>query len=158
MAQRLHLYERNKLNIKETRRLIMYNRNEWLPEVFKDFFENSNMVHTQATAPAINVLESENAYTVQVAAPGMRKEDFEVNLNEDDDLVIKMKAHHNEKEENAHYLRREFNYSRYEQTLILPDDVDRQKIGARVENGILTVSLPKVSHEEVNVARNIQIQ
>jgi HSP20 family protein len=135
----------------------MYTRNGWLPDVFNDFFNNENMVHTRATAPAINVLENENQYTVQVAAPGLRREDFEVNLNQEGDLVIKMDAKRNEEEEQAHYLRREFSYTKYEQTLILPDDVERQKIGARVADGVLTVELPKVRQEEQRVARNIEI-
>ncbi|MGI6232013.1 MAG: Hsp20/alpha crystallin family protein [Prevotella sp.] len=135
----------------------MYTRNGWLPDVFNDFFNNENMVHTRATAPAINVLESEDQYTVQVAAPGLRREDFEVNLNQEGDLVIKMDAKRNEQEEQAHYLRREFSYTKYEQTLILPDDVDRQKIGARVADGVLTVDLPKIRQEEQRVARNIEI-
>jgi HSP20 family protein len=72
----------------------MYTRNGWLPEVFNDFFENDNMVPTRATAPAINVLESNEAYTVELAAPGMKKEDFNISLNQDGDLNIKMEARH----------------------------------------------------------------
>ena len=135
----------------------MYTRNGWLPEVFNDFFENDNMVPTRATAPAINVLESNEAYTVELAAPGMKKEDFNISLNQDGDLNIKMEARHNEDEPKGHYLRREFNYSKYEQTLILPEDVDRQKIGAHVADGVLTVLLPKVNQGETKVARNIEI-
>ena len=65
-------------------------RNAWLPEVFNDFFDNNYMPKANATAPAINVLESKTDYRVELAAPGMRKEDFDVNINTDGDLVIKM--------------------------------------------------------------------
>lgn len=133
-------------------------RNNWLPEVFNDFFNTVNMPKANATAPAINVLESEKQYTVELAAPGLQKEDFDVNINADGNLTIKMeKKEENNKEENAHYLRREFSYSKYEQTIILPEDVDREKIGARVSNGVLTVVLPKIGKEEQKVSRSIEI-
>ena len=134
-------------------------RNNWLPEVFNDFFNNVNMPKANATAPAINVLESDNEYTVELAAPGLQKEDFDVNINADGDLTIKMekKEEENEKEKNAQYLRREFSYSKYEQTLILPDDVDRDKIAARVSNGVLTVTLPKLGKQEQKLSRSIEV-
>ncbi len=94
---------------------------------------------------------------VELAAPGMRKEDFSVNINSDGDLTIKMESHHEEKEDKAHYLRREFSYSKYEQTLILPDDVEKEKIAARVADGVLTVELPKTVKEEQKVERQITV-
>lgn len=133
-------------------------RSNWLPEVFNDFFNNDNMPHANATAPAINVLESKDDYKVELAAPGLGKEDFDVNIDANGDLTIKMeKKEENENEKNAHYLRREFSYSKYEQTLILPDDVDRTKISARVVNGVLTVVLPKIRQEEQKISRSIEI-
>ena len=79
-----------------------------------------------------NVLESEKDYIVELAAPGLSKEDFDVNINSDGDLTIKMEKKAEESEQKAHYLRREFAYSKYEQTLILPDDVQKDSIAARV--------------------------
>ena len=115
------------------------------------------MLKANATAPAINVLESKTDYRVELAAPGMRKEDFDVNINTDGDLVIKMDRKGEKHEENVHYLRREFSYTKYEQTLILPDDVDKQKISANVADGVLTIVLPKVVREEQKIARSIEI-
>lgn len=137
----------------------MIRRNAWLPEVFNDFFDTDFMPRAAATAPAINVIESEKAYTVQLAAPGMKKEDFNVNINEEGNLVIKMerKAESNEEDKKARYLRREFSYTKYEQTLILPEDVDKEKIAARVADGVLTVDLPKIVKEEAKVARQITV-
>lgn len=137
----------------------MMERNSWLPEVFNDFINAVNLSKTNATAPAINVLEMQDKYQVEVAAPGMTKEDFDVNINADGDLTIKMENRHEqtEEEKKAHYLRREFSYSKYEQTLILPDDVDKEKIGAKVADGVLTIDLPKIVKEEVKVARQINI-
>lgn len=134
-------------------------KNSWLPYVFNDFFDTDFMPRTSATAPAINVKESADDYEVEVAAPGMTKEDFNVHLNQEGDLHIKMesKKEHTDDNKKAHYLRREFAYSKFEQTLILPDDVDRNNISARVADGVLTVVLPKVKKEEQNVVRQITV-
>lgn len=131
----------------------------WLPDVFNDFFATDFMPKANATAPAINVKESDKGYTVELAAPGMTKEDFCVHINDEGNLIVKMenKQETKEENENARYLRREFSYSKFEQTLILPDDVDKDKIAARVENGVLTVELPKVEESKVKVARQINI-
>lgn len=131
----------------------------WLPEVFNDFFATDFMPKTNATAPAINVKESDKGYIVELAAPGMTKEDFCVHINDEGNLIIKMESKQEKKEEgtNVRYLRREFSYSKFEQTLILPDDVDKEKIAARVENGVLTVELPKMEETKVKVARQITV-
>ena len=135
----------------------MYTRNNWLPEVFNDFLSNNDMNRTSATAPAINVLESEHSYTVELAAPGLTKDDFDVNINADGDLTVRMEKHSKEEETQGRYLRREFAYSKYEQTLILPADVDKEKIAARVADGILTVELPKKDINNNKITRSIEI-
>lgn len=135
---------------------MMY-KNSWLPEVFNDFFYNNNMPKTNATAPDINVLENENEYIVELAAPGLRKEDFDISINNDGDLVIKMEKKNEVKDEKAHYLRREFAYSKYEQTLILPDDVNKDEVGARMSDGVLNITLPKLNKTVQKVARQIEV-
>lgn len=137
----------------------MMRNSAWLPTVFNDLFDTEFMPKANCTAPAINVKESDKAYTVELAAPGMKKEDFNVHINDDGNLIIKMEQKQEQKEEdkNTRYLRREFSYSKYEQTLILPDDVEKSKISAKVEHGVLTVELPKVEETKVKVARQITI-
>ena len=137
----------------------MMRTNSWIPAVFNDLFYNDVMPKTNATAPAINVKENDKAYTVEVAAPGMTKDDFIVHINDEGNLVIKMEQKNEKKEEdkNSRYLRREFSYSKYEQTLILPDDVKKDDISAKVDNGVLTVVLPKMVEEKVKVSRQIDI-
>lgn len=126
----------------------------WLPSIFNDFFDNDWMVKANATAPAINVFETEKEYKVELAAPGMTKEDFNVRIDEENNLVITMekKTENKEEKKEGRYLRREFSYSKFQQTMILPDNVDKEKISAAVENGVLNVQLPKISEEEVKKA------
>ena len=127
----------------------------WLPSIFTDFFDNDWMVKANATAPAINVFETEKEYKVELAAPGMTKEDFNVHIDEENNLVISMEKKTENKEESnkdekkeGRYLRREFSYSKFQQTMILPDDVDKEKISAQVENGVLNINLPKFTEQE----------
>ena len=137
-----------------------YNQ-EWLPSIFNDFFDNDWMAKANATAPAINVIESDKDYKVEVAAPGMTKDDFNIHLSEDNELVITMEKKNETKEENKEnkkYLRREFSYSKFQQSLVLPDDEEKDKIGAAVNNGVLTIDLPKRQPEEkAKVNRSIEI-
>ncbi len=133
-------------------------RYNWLPEVFNDFFDNEFPArYNNTTAPAVNVLAGENGYTLKIAAPGLTKDDFHVSLDEDGNLAVKMEKHVDEKELNGHYLRREWDYSKYEQTFTLPDDVDKEKIEARVADGVLTLELPKLGKQEAKVSRRIEV-
>lgn len=117
----------------------------WLPDIFNDFFDNSWMDRPTYTAPAINVIENEKEYDVELAAPGLDKEDFKIHVDADNNLHIEMEKKSDNKEEKKHgrYLRREFSYEKFQQTLLLPDDVDAEKIEARMEKGVLNVHLPK---------------
>lgn len=137
----------------------MMRTNNWIPAVFNDFFDTDYMPRANCTAPAINVKETDKAYVVELAAPGMKKEDFNVHVNDEGNLIIKMEKKQENKEEDksARYLRREFSYSKFEQTLLLPDDVKREDIKAKVEHGVLTVELPKVVEEKVKLSRQIEI-
>ena len=102
------------------------------------------------TAPAINVKENDKAYEVELAAPGTTKDDFKVNVDKDGCLTIKMEHKDENKDENKkeHYLRREFSYSNYEQALTLPDDVEKDKIEAKVTDGVLHIMLPRTGKAE----------
>lgn len=140
--------------------LPVLNRNSWMPEVFNDFFSNDFMTRANATAPAINVKESDREYTVELAAPGLKKEDFNVNIDRDGNLHIHMESKNESKDEDkkSHYLRREFSYSKFEQTLLLPDDVDKDGIEAKVNDGVLTVSLPKLEKVAEKTVKQIEVK
>ncbi len=146
-----------------------------MPSIFGDFFDTNWMGRAKATAPAINVIEKKDEYKVQVAAPGMTKDDFRIHLDEAGDLVIVIEKCCNcddkdskeckEKEKECcdekecKYLRREFSYAKFEQTLVLPDDVDKSHIKAKVKHGVLHIKLPrKVEEEKPQVSQSIPIE
>lgn len=140
--------------------LPVFGRNTWMPDVFNDFFDNDFMTRANATAPAINVKENDKEYTVELAAPGLKKDDFNVNIDRDGNLHIHMESKNEKKDEDKkiHYLRREFSYSKFEQTLLLPDDVDKDKIEAKVNDGVLTVNLPKTEKKEDKTLKQIEVK
>lgn len=135
--------------------------NDWLPSMFNDFFSNDWMAQANATAPAINVIENKEGYQVEVAAPGMNKEDFKLHIDENNDLVISMEKKEDKKEESKdedqkqRFLRREFSYSKFNQTLILPDNVDHDKIEASMNDGVLKILIKKLSPEEMKKATKV---
>ena len=132
----------------------------WFPTVFDEFFNNDWMPKMQTTAPAINVKENSNAYTMEFAVPGIKKEFCRVNLNADGNLevTIENKLEHKEENKKEHYLRREFSYSNYQQVYVLPDDVVKDNIGAKVDNGVLTITMPRVAKEDAKmIQRQIAI-
>lgn len=131
--------------------------NGWIPTIFNDFFNETWTPKFHGTTPAINVSEDKEGFTVEVAAPGMTKQDFNIKLTSDGDIVISMEKKGSESTADGQkpatsnqktYLRREFGYSKFEQTLTLPDNVERQKISASMENGVLTILIPKMTEQE----------
>ena len=139
--------------------LPMMFKNTWFPTVFDEFLNSDVTPSTcTTTAPAVNVKEDEKAYTMEVAAPGIKKEWCRVSLNEEGNLCIAIenKMEHKEEDKKQHYLRREFSYTNYQQNYSLPEDVVKDKISARVQDGILTVTLPK-QEKEAKVSKSIEV-
>ncbi len=170
----------------------------WLPSIFNEIFGNEWMERTNRTAPAVNIIEHDDDYCVEVAAPGMTRQDFKININEDNELVISMEKRseseqgdespQQDRERSAQtdgqqdegqqgsrlqqqdrgamqsqrqgtYLRREFSYSQFQQSLILPDNVDKEGIRAHMKHGVLTIEIPKRKEEEMTPAsRQINIE
>ena len=133
----------------------------WLPSVFNDLFDNGIISRPNTTtSPAINVIEHKDRFLVEVAAPGMAKEDFSIRVDEDNNLVINMekRSERNFEDSESRYVRREFGYTNFMQTIILPDNVDKDKISAKMENGVLSINIPKMTEEEIRKAqRQIEI-
>ena len=134
--------------------------NSWFPTMFDEFFNNDWMPKMKATAPAINVRENSSEYTMEFAVPGIKKEFCRVNLNSDGNLevTIENKMEHKEENKKEHYLRREFSYSNYQQVYVLPEDVKKEGIAAKVEHGVLTISMPRVTKDDgKQIQRQIEI-
>ena len=139
----------------------MYRRNSWFPTVFDEFLNSDLMNTVSTTAPSVNVKETEKAYIVELAAPGVKKEYCRVHIDEDHNLcvAIENKFEHKEEDKHSHYLRREFSYTNYEQKYSLPEDVNEEEINAKVEDGILTIELPKLEKKVVGkTTKQIEIK
>lgn len=112
---------------------------------------------SEGSIPRINISESEEQYEMEYAVPGMTKEDFKIQLDTKNNLVISTEETPQATTEKR-YLRREFRIPAFNQSIVLPDDVNREAINARVENGILYIVLPKLKPEVVTPeVRNIDI-
>ena len=97
--------------------------------------------------PQINIKETDNSYELEVAAPGLKKEDFKISLDKDH-LTISAEMSSENVEEKADYKRREFNYSSFSRSYYLPESIDADGIKAKYDNGILNIEVPKVEVNE----------
>ncbi len=124
---------------------------DWLNNWFDDnFFNTPVMAQTTTTAPAVNVKEDNKQYVMEVAVPGLKKDQVNMSIDKDGYLTLSIENKNEQKDENKkeHYLRREFSYTSYRQSYALPDNVDADKIEANVADGVLKVVLPKVEKKE----------
>ena len=121
----------------------------FMPDFFNDLFDNVSLESKGFKSPAINVIEDDSKYCIELAAPGMAKDDFKVHLNKDGNLVIEMEKKDceckgkDEDKKECRFLRKEFSYSKFNQTLLLPEDIDKEGIEAHVCNGILKIRIKK---------------
>ena len=133
----------------------------WLPSIFNDILGDEWIEKSGVTAPAVNVIDTESEYRVEIAAPGMTKDDFKIDVQSDNELVISMERRSENKDEDKKgtYLRREFSYSQFKQSLLLPDNVQTDNIAAKVENGVLMINIPKKKEsEKIAASRRIEIK
>mgnify|MGYP003702624547 CR=1 FL=1 len=107
--------------------------------------------------PAVNIGEGDNEYTIEVAAPGLEKKDFRIDL-ENNCLTISSAREDKNEEENEKYTRREFQYNTFSRSFTLPETVESEKIVAKHSDGILYVSIPKKEEAKVKPAREIAIK
>ena len=127
-----------------------YNQN-WLPSLFNDFMNDDWFTTRTATSvPALNVIENEKDYELEFAVPGLKKEELNLQVDADGVMSISMVRNHEENKDDKkrNYIRREFSYQEFNQSYILPEDADRYNISAKVENGVLTISVPKMPAEK----------
>ncbi|HIE15292.1 MAG TPA: Hsp20/alpha crystallin family protein [Bacteroidales bacterium] len=145
--------------------MALVKRNDlWFPDItsiFDDFLglggENTGLsIATGRSIPAVNIKENDKSFEVEVAAPGMKKKDFKVEV-ENNVLTISAEKKEEKKETKENYSRREFSYESFERSFTLPQDlVDANKISAKYEDGILRIAIPK-KEEKAKLSKVINI-
>ena len=144
--------------------LVKRKNDTWLPSIFDDFFtpnwvgEVLPQKNFGMSVPAVNIKETKENFHVELAAPGKKKEDFNIEL-EDNMLTISSenKKEHEEKDKEGRYTRREFSYSSFRRAFTLPETVHAEKINAKYEEGVLKIDLPKRDVTPSNPKRVIDI-
>ena len=142
--------------------LVKYNESMPALSGWMDDFFNNNLLpgfglgRTLANSPAVNVLETNDSYQLEVAAPGLNKKDFHVSVD-NGLLTISAKRESQHEESQDNYTRREFSYSTFERTFTLPEGVKQDEINANYQNGILHVTLPKTEEVKGKAPRTIKI-
>lgn len=138
-------------------------RSRNLPDFFDEFF-NSNLLPNFVeqgewkSTPAVNIYENNEKFEIEVAAPGLDKDDFKIDLKNDHLLVYSEKKEKKEEKEKGKVVRSEFRYSSFQRSFALPKEVDVAAIKATHKNGVLTVELPKKTEYKENWSRQIEIQ
>ncbi len=135
------------------------------PTLFDDFLNRdifnwgmTNFSDTNTTIPAVNIKETKDNYEVEVAAPGMTKKDFKVQLEGNMLTITSEKATENEQKDDVRYASREFSYQSFSRTFNLQKDVvDTEKIKAKYEDGVLHLVIPKMEHAKQKEPRMIEI-
>ena len=122
----------------------------------KDLFHEFNNPAFAGTVPAVNVVESKEGFRIEVAAPGLQKSDFKLNL-EKNQLTNSAEKEQKEENTNEKYTRKEFKYTSFQRTFTLPNTVDGDRIEANYADGILSIALPKREEAKEKPARLIEI-
>jgi HSP20 family protein len=136
-----------------------------MPSIFQDFFkpwnqwfDDGGLIGRQTTMPSVNITENNNHYNVAVAAPGLKKEDFKIDV-EDNILTISSEKEDKKEEKEDKYTRREYSYTSFSRSFSLPEDVRQEAIDAQYENGVLTIKLPrKENAKKVTASKNIAVK
>lgn len=139
---------------------------ERMPFVFDDYFKpwnewfdngNSNIWGTAMNIPAVNITEHKDAYEVSLAVPGMKKDDFKIDVA-GNMLTISSEKEETKEEEDKKFTRKEYNYSSFSRSFTLPEEINREKINAKYDNGILKISLPRKEEATKLTAKNIAVK
>lgn len=134
------------------------------PSLFNEFFkpwnewfENDRFFGRTLNVPAVNITEEKNEYLVALAAPGMKKEDFHIDM-EGNMLTISSEKEETKEEKDKKFTRKEYSFSSFSRSFTLPDEVDKQKIEAKYEEGILKISLPFNEEVKKPTAKQIAVK
>jgi HSP20 family protein len=127
-----------------------------MDEIFNDSFFNNFMSTRSSTTPAVNIIEEEKEFRIDVAAPGLSKKDFKIDLN-DDVLTISSEKQDEKDEQTDRYMRREFSYASFSRSFTLPETIEQNKIKAEHGEGILRIHLPKKEEVVKKGPKSIEI-
>ena len=133
------------------------NSNDFLPAFASALFDDFHFApfgEEKHLTPAVNITENDAAYRIELAAPGISKEDFKISI-EKNELTVSCHKERNEEEKNDKTLRKEFSYSQFSRSFILPEKADRNGIAAAYADGVLTITVPKSA--EQHTSREIAI-
>lgn len=138
--------------------LIKWQHRNPLSDMVSNIFDNDlgDFFGKRFSDPAANILETTEAFHLEIAAPGMMKDDFKINL-ENNILTISAEVEDAKREEGKNYSRKEFYYGSFSRSFTLPKTIDLEKIKAEYESGILKVSLPKKEEARVETKKEIRI-
>lgn len=133
-----------------------------LPDMLDRFFNEDVApgrwgVQAASTTPAVNVTEDDKKYEIDVAAPGLNKEDFNIDVT-DGVLSITAEKEEQDKKEEENYIRREFGYTKFQRSFDLPENIKEDKINASYKDGVLKVELPKKEEGKQKAQRKIDIK
>ena len=127
----------------------------YMPNFFDDDFLPM-LSNRTSSVPSVNIREDENDYNLDLAVPGINKDDLKIDINED--ILTISSENKSEKEESRDgYKRKEFSYSSFCRSFYIPENVNRDKIEAKYKDGVLSVSLPKQEEEKTKLSRQITI-
>ena len=137
---------------------------ERMPSLFEDlfkpwneWFDNGGALGRIMNMPAVNITEQKNDYLVSLAAPGMKKEDFNIDVD-GNMLTISSEKEETKEEKEKKFTRKEYNYSSFSRSFTLPDEVNKEKIDAKYEDGVLKISLPRKEEAKKPAAKHIAVK
>jgi HSP20 family protein len=122
----------------------------------RDFLPNLFEFQTGINMPSVNIVEGKDDFRIEVAAPGLQKDDFKINLD-NNVLTISSEMEEKNEEKEERYMRREFSYTSFRRSFSLPQTVEADKISANHNNGVLSISIPKKDEAKVKPAKQIEI-
>jgi len=134
-------------------------KGSYVPSIFDDLFNNDiarDFFSNERATPAVNVSEDENKFNIEVAAPGLDKKDFKVNV-ENNVLTISSEKEDKKEDEGKNYMRKEFSFTTFSRSFTLPDNVEDDKIKATHKDGVLNVEIPKSEKAKSKPGREIKI-
>lgn len=124
---------------------------------WNEWFDGGNMFERTLKVPAVNITEHKDEFRVSLAAPGLKKEDFHIDVD-GNILTISSEKEENKEEKDKTFTRKEYSYSSFSRSFTLPDEINKEKIDAKYEDGVLKISLPRKEETKKLTAKSIAVK